>query len=183
MGAPCRNQRISKNFQLANLRSQRKAKYVAGTLVTRACSPCTGGCASDKEADAMMKPFVFIGAIAALVLSGVTAAQAQVYVEEGYVAPPVYVAPSPYVAPTVVAPAPYVAAPATVVAPARRYLRVAPAATVVAPAATVVEPPAYEAYGYAPPAYTAPASGYTVVEYGGRRCTVEPSGYRYCWTP
>ena len=62
--------------------------------------------------------------------------------------------------PIYVNPAPYYAPAPVVVAPARRY---------VAPD-----------YAYVPEPY----AGSTVVDYRtGRTCTIEPSGYRWCWTP
>jgi hypothetical protein len=67
----------------------------------------------------------------------------------------------------------YVAEPAPVV--------VAPSApVVVAPPASVVVAPPYVAGDYA----YVPAPGATVVNpRTGRTCTIEPSGYRWCWTP
>jgi hypothetical protein len=54
----------------------------------------------------------------------------------------------------------------------------APAPVVVAPAPRYVAP-GYD-YAYVPEPYT----GSTVVDYRtGRSCTIEPSGYRWCWTP
>jgi hypothetical protein len=67
---------------------------------------------------------------------------------------PIYVNPAPYYAP----PQGVVAPPPVVVAPAARPV--------------VVAPPAYYA---APPVIVNP--------YTGRWCTIEPSGYRWCWTP
>ena len=87
------------------------------------------------------------GAIAALILMGSAAAQAQgVYVET----------------------------PATV------YVNPAPPVVVAPPGSVVVAPTAPD-YAYAP----APQPGPTVVvdSRTGRSCTVEPSGYRWCWTP
>ena len=110
------------------------------------------------------------GTIAALALVGSTAAQAQgVYVVEPY-APPVYVAPPVYGAP------PVYAAPPVVVAPRPGYVPVVPPTTYVVPR---------DDYAYAPPVYAAPpATGYiTVDSVTGRRCTVKPDGYRWCWTP
>jgi hypothetical protein len=105
------------------------------------------------------------GTIAALALVGSTAAQAQgVYVVEPYVAPPrVYVTP-PY------------AAPPVVVAPGPGYVTVAPPTTYVVPR---------DDYAYVPRAYVAPpATGYVTVDsVTGRRCTIKPDGYRWCWTP
>jgi hypothetical protein len=105
------------------------------------------------------------GTIAALALVGSTAAQAQgVYVVEPYVAPPrVYVTP-PY------------AAPPVVVAPGPGYVTVAPPTTYVVPR---------DDYAYVPRAYVAPpATGYVTVDsVTGRRCTMKPDGYRWCWTP
>jgi hypothetical protein len=60
-------------------------------------------------------------------------------------------------APVYVNPAPYYAAPPVVVAPA-------PSAIYVGPA-----------YGYGEP--------YTVDYRTGRWCRIEPSGFRWCWTP
>ena len=98
------------------------------------------------------------GTIAALALVGSTAAQAQgVYVVEPYAAaPPVYAAP-----PVVVAPG---------------YVMVVPPTTYVVPR---------DDYAYVPPVYAAPpATGYiTVDSVTGRRCTIKPDGYRWCWTP
>jgi hypothetical protein len=69
----------------------------------------------------------------------------------------------------------YVAEPPPVV--------VAPSApVVVAPPAPVVVAPPYVArdYAYVP----APYAGATVVNPAtGRTCTIEPGGYRWCWTP
>ena len=111
-----------------------------------------------------MTHHMLTGTIAALALVGSTAAQAQgVYVVEPY-APPVYVAPPVY------------AAPPVVVAPGPGYVTVAPPTTYVVPRGD---------YAYAPPVYAAPpATGYiTVDSVTGRRCTVKPDGYRWCWTP
>ena len=97
---------------------------------------------------------VLTAAMTALALVGSTAAQAQVYVAEPA---PVVVAPS---APVVVAPpAPMVVAP---------------------PAPVVVAPPYARDYAYVP----APYAGSTVVNpRTGRTCTIQPSGYEWCWTP
>jgi hypothetical protein len=64
-------------------------------------------------------------------------------------------------------------------APAPAY--VYPAPVVVAPAAPVVVAPAAPDYAYV----EAPYAGSTVVvnPRTGRSCTIEPSGYRWCWTP
>jgi hypothetical protein len=116
-----------------------------------------------------MTHHMLTGTIAALALVGSTAAQAQgVYIVEPYAAPPVYVAPPAFVAP------PVYAAPPVVVAPAPGY--------VVAPRTYVVP---RDDYAYVPPAYVAPpATGYiTVDSVTGRRCTIKPDGYRWCWTP
>jgi hypothetical protein len=53
----------------------------------------------------------------------------------------------------------------------------APPPVVVAPGPVVVAP--------APPAvYVDPYASATVVDpRTGRRCTIEPSGFRWCWTP
>ena len=60
---------------------------------------------------------------------------------------------------------PYYAGAPVVVAPSPRY---------VAPYATYVEP--VDDYAYAPERY--------IVNYRtGRWCTIEPNGYRWCWTP
>jgi hypothetical protein len=111
-----------------------------------------------------MTHHMLTGTIAALALVGSTVAQAQgVYVVEPYVtAPPVYVAPPVY------------AAPPVVVAPAPRY---------VVPPTTYIVP--RDDYAYVPPAYVAPpATGYVTVDsVTGRRCTIKPDGYRWCWTP
>jgi hypothetical protein len=117
-----------------------------------------------------MTHHMLTGTIAALALVGSTAAQAQgVYVVEPY-APPVYVAPPVYAAPPV-----YVAPP-VVVAPGPGYVTVAPPRTYVVPR---------DDYAYVPPVYAAPpATGYiTVDSVTGRRCTIKPDGYRWCWTP
>ena len=110
-----------------------------------------------------MKHCVLTGTIAALALVGSTAAQAQgLYVVEPYAAAP---------APIYVNPSPYAAAPVVVAPPG--YVMVAPPVTYVVPG---------DEYGYVPP-YAAPG-GYTVVNsVTGRRCTVKPDGYRWCWTP
>ena len=68
-------------------------------------------------------------------------------------------------APAYVGPAPYYAGAPVVVAPAPRY--VAPYATYVAPV---------DEYSYAP-------ERYVVNNRTGRWCTIEPNGYRWCWTP
>jgi hypothetical protein len=97
---------------------------------------------------------ILTGAIAALALVGSAGAHAQqVYLAEPA---PVYGDPAPY----------YGGAP-----------------VVVAPAAPVVVAPAYVAPDYA--YVTAPYTGSTVVVNSrtGRSCTIEPSGYRWCWTP
>jgi hypothetical protein len=115
-----------------------------------------------------MRHRVLTGTIAALALAGPIAAQAQdLYVVAPYAAGP---------APVYVSPPPYAAAP-VVVAPAPGYVTVAPPVTYVVPR---------DEYTYVPPSYTyaAPESGYTVVNsVTGRRCTVKPDGYRWCWTP
>jgi hypothetical protein len=124
-----------------------------------------------------MRHHILTAGLTALALVGSSGAQAQgIYVADPvYAAPPaaVYAAPAPYTAaPVVVEPAPYAAAP-MVVAPAPNYVAVAPPATVVAPPYDYAYVP-----GYAEPTTT------TVVNYRtGRRCTVEPNGYRWCWTP
>ena len=121
-----------------------------------------------------MTHHMLTGTIAALALVGSAAAQAQgadLYVVDPYVpAPRVYVAPPAYVAPRVYAP------PPVVVAPAPGY--------VVAPPPTYVVP-RDDDYAYVPPAYVAPpAAGYVIVDaVTGRRCTIKPDGYRWCWTP
>jgi len=117
-----------------------------------------------------MTHHMLTGTLAALAVVGSSAAKAQgVYVVEPYVAPPpVYVAPPVYAAP------PVYGAPPVVVAPAPGY---------------VVAPPAYvvprDDYAYVPRAYAAPpAAGYVTVDsVTGRRCTIKPDGYRWCWTP
>ena len=113
-----------------------------------------------------MTHHMLTGTIAALALVGSTAAQAQgYYVVEPYVtAPPVYVAPPVY------------AAPPVFVAPAPGYTTVVPPTTYVVPR---------DDYAYVPPAYVAPpAAGYVTVDsVTGRRCTIKPDGYRWCWTP
>jgi hypothetical protein len=125
-----------------------------------------------------MTHHMLTGTIAALALVGSAAAQAQgadLYVVDPYVpAPRVYVAPPAYVVPPAyVAPRVYVAPP-VVVAPAPGYA--------VAPPPTYVVP--RDDYAYAPPAYVAPPAGYVTVDaVTGRRCTIKPDGYRWCWTP
>jgi hypothetical protein len=114
-----------------------------------------------------MTHHMLTGTIAALALVGSTAAQAQsVYVVEPYAAPPVFAAPPVYAAP------PVVVAPA----PGYGYVPVAPPTTYVVPR---------DDYAYVPPAYVAPpATGYVTVDsVTGRRCTIKPDGYRWCWTP
>jgi hypothetical protein len=111
-----------------------------------------------------MTHHMLTGTIAALAVVGSTAAQAQgVYVVEPYAAPPIYAAPPVYPAPPVV------------VVPAPGY--------VIAPPTTYVVP--RDDYAYAPPAYAAPpAAGYVTVDsVTGRRCSIKPDGYRWCWTP
>jgi hypothetical protein len=56
-----------------------------------------------------------------------------------------------------------------------------PAPVVVAPSAPVVVAPPYARdYAYVP----APYAGSTVVNpRTGRTCTIQPSGYEWCWTP
>jgi hypothetical protein len=96
---------------------------------------------------------VWTPAMVGLALVASTAAQAQIYVAE---------------------PAPVVVAPpaAMVVAPS--------APVVVAPPAPVMVVPPYVAGDYA----YVPAPGATVVNpRTGRTCTIEPSGYQWCWTP
>jgi hypothetical protein len=114
-----------------------------------------------------MTHHMLTGTIAALALVGSTAAQAQgYYVVDPYVtAPPVYVAPPVY------------AAPPVVVVPAPDYVPIAP------PPPTYVVP--RDDYAYVPPAYVSPpATGYVTVDsVTGRRCTIKPDGYRWCWTP
>jgi hypothetical protein len=110
---------------------------------------------------------MLIGAAAALALMGTTGAQAQIYVAEPA---PVYAAPAPYYAPAPYSPAPVVVAPPAVVAPP------------VAAAPPAVVAPGYVAsdYAYAPAPYT----GSTIVNTRtGRSCTIQPDGYRWCWTP
>ena len=113
-----------------------------------------------------MAHHMLIGTLAALAVVGSTAAQAQgVYVVEPYVAPPpVYVAPPVY------------AAPPVIVVPPSGYVTVAPPMTYIVPR---------DDYAYVPPAYAAPpAGGYVTVDsVTGRRCTIKPDGYRWCWTP
>lgn len=123
-----------------------------------------------------MKHPILTGGLTALAFAASSAAHAQgVYVADPYYVPPpapIYAAPAPYpAAPIVVEPA-LPAAP-TVVAPAPGYVAVSPPATIVAPQ--------YD-YAYVP-RYTAPTATTTVNYRTGRRCTVEPSGYRWCWTP
>jgi hypothetical protein len=93
-----------------------------------------------------------------LALLGSTAAQAQVVIEQ-----PTVVAPGAYLAP-------YAAAP-TYVLPMPGYAYVAPT----------------YGYTYAQPYVAAPVvapDGYvTVNSFTGRRCTVKPDGYHWCWTP
>jgi hypothetical protein len=111
-----------------------------------------------------MTHHMLTGTIAALALVGSTAAQAQgVYVVEPY-APPVYAAPPVYVAPPVV------------VTPAPGYLPAPPPRILVVPR---------DDYGYDSPPYVAPPGiGYVTVDsVTGRRCTIKPDGYRWCWTP
>jgi hypothetical protein len=59
-----------------------------------------------------------------------------------------------------------------------RAIYVGPAPVYVAPAPTVVVAPA-------PGVVVAPAYSRSVVvnPYTGRTCTIEPTGYRWCWTP
>jgi hypothetical protein len=96
-------------------------------------------------------------AAAGAVAAGAAAAGA--YYADPYAEP----APAPYAEP---APAPYYAEPAP--AP---YYGPGPAVVVPAPAAGYVEP-GYE-YG----------QRYIVDYRTGRWCTIESSGYRWCWTP
>jgi hypothetical protein len=62
-----------------------------------------------------------------------------------------------------------------------------PPPVVYAPPVVVAPPPVYVAPGYGGPyaaPYGAPYAGATTVNpYSGRTCTIEPSGYRWCWTP
>jgi hypothetical protein len=96
---------------------------------------------------------VWTPAMVAVALAASTAAQAQIYVVDPA---PMVVAPP---APVVVAPSPPVA---------------------IAPPAPVVVAPGYGAADYA----YVPAPGATIVNpRTGRTCTIEPSGYRWCWTP
>jgi hypothetical protein len=90
----------------------------------------------------------------------------------GQPAPTPYAAPGPYYAEP--APAPYYGPGPAVVAPAP--VVVAPAPAVVAPAPVVVAPVA----GYVEPGYD---QSYIVDYRTGRSCRIEPSGYRWCWTP
>jgi hypothetical protein len=113
-----------------------------------------------------MTHHMLTGTIAALALVGSTAAQAQGY----YVVEPYVTAPRVYVAP------PVYAAPPVFVAPAPDYVPIAP------PPPTYVVP--RDDYAYVPPAYVPPAAGYVTVDsVTGRRCTIKPDGYRWCWTP
>jgi len=124
-----------------------------------------------------MTHHILTGTIAALALVGSTAAQAQgVYVADPYyTAPPVYAAPPVYVAPPAYAAPPIYAAPPVVVAPGPGYVTVAPPTTYVVPR---------DDYAYVPPAVVPPATGYITVDaVTGRRCTIKPDGYRWCWTP
>jgi hypothetical protein len=120
-----------------------------------------------------MRQLALAGAMTALALVGSSAAQAQVVVEQ-----PTVVAPGAYVAP-------YAAAP-TYVVPVPGYAAVAPPAAYVAPGYSYGYAPGYS-YGYAQPYAAAPvvtSDGYvTVNSYTGRRCTVQPDGYHWCWTP
>jgi hypothetical protein len=100
---------------------------------------------------------VLTSAIAALVLGGGGTAQAQIYVE-----------PDVYVAPLIATP------PAVVVPPSAGYVRVGPRPS----------------YNYGPPqAYSYGPQAPVVEEYvtvnprTGRRCTIYPDGYRWCWSP
>jgi hypothetical protein len=72
----------------------------------------------------------------------------------------------------------FVAEPAPVyVAPAPTY---SPAPVVVAPPAVVATPAVVGSAYAAAPIYGSP----TVVNpRTGRSCTIEPDGYRWCWTP
>ena len=110
---------------------------------------------------------MLIGSAAALALMGTTGAQAQIFVAEPA---PVYANPAPYYAP-----APVVVAPPVVTAP--------PSVAVAPPA--VAAPPAVVAPGYVASDYAyVPAPGATIVNpRTGRSCTIEPGGYRWCWTP
>ena len=78
----------------------------------------------------------------------------------------------------------YVAEPAPVYANPAPYYSPAPPPVVVAPPPVVVAPPAVVAPGPDLAYVPAPATGATVVNpRTGRSCTIEPSGYRWCWTP
>jgi hypothetical protein len=71
----------------------------------------------------------------------------------------------------------YVAEPAPVYVNPAPYYSPAPPPVVVVPPAVVAPGPDL---AYVPP----PAAGATVVNpRTGRSCTIEPSGYRWCWTP
>jgi hypothetical protein len=71
----------------------------------------------------------------------------------------------------------YVAEPAPVPYPA-------PYDTAAPVIVTPVPPPAYVGPGYDYAYAPAPYSGATVVDpRTGRWCSIEPSGYRWCWTP
>jgi hypothetical protein len=115
---------------------------------------------------------VMTAAVAALALAGSMPAQAQVYVD----APPAYVVPQYAPPPVVVAPVPrYVAPPAAYVAPGYAYGSYGYGGY------------AYDDYAAAPRVYVAPpvvSEGYVAVDsYTGRRCTMRPDGFRWCWTP
>ena len=60
------------------------------------------------------------------------------------------------------------------------YVNPAPPVAPTVPAPVIVAPAAPD-YAYVP----APYAGSTVVVNSrtGRSCTIEPSGYRWCWTP
>jgi hypothetical protein len=58
----------------------------------------------------------------------------------------------------------------------------APAPPVVVAPPAVYAAPTYVEPAYGAPAYVAPGAT-TVNPYTGRTCTIEPSGYRWCWTP
>ena len=64
--------------------------------------------------------------------------------------------------------------------PAAVYVNPAPPVVVAPPGSVVVAPTAPD-YAYAPASQPGPIV--VVDSRTGRSCAVEPSGYRWCWTP
>ena len=130
-----------------------------------------------------MSHHVLTGVVTALALVGSADAQAQqIYF---YGPGPVYSAPAPYSGgAVVVVPSPY-AVPTPYAVPGDAYAYVPPPGgyVTVPQAGVYATVPQPDVYATVPqPGFYATSA--TVVDpRTGRRCTIEPSGYRWCWTP